>query len=119
MRGVNKGILYSFPLPSEGHLFWRESKCQVEGVVIFLAGPMEIHLVLWPPTSLTLMFSTNRPIIFSPCSPAPQQDSVQDTITSKILTKTLKPGQSFQEKTSLSIARVATTEKISKRKQGH
>lgn len=43
----------SFPLRSEGHLSWKESKCQGEGVAIFLAEPLEIHLLLWPPTSVT------------------------------------------------------------------
>lgn len=59
MRGANKEIVFSFPLPQEGHLFWIESKCQVEGVVIFLAGLLEIHLVLWPLTSLTQDVLTN------------------------------------------------------------
>lgn len=60
MRGMSKEIMSSILQPSEGHFFFgRESKCQVEGVSLFLAGGLEIHLVLWPPTSLTLRFSTN------------------------------------------------------------
>jgi len=50
--------------------------------VIFLAGPLDIHLALWPPTSLSLMFSTIRLIIFSP-----QQDSVPVAVTSTNLTR--------------------------------
>lgn len=76
MRGVNKGILSSFPLTSEGHPFWRESKCQFEGVVLSLAVPLEIHLVVWPKNTrfFQLMdlqfFPLNRlPLNRIPCKP--------------------------------------------------